>query len=339
MTDFQPKTPAVFVGVDVSGVTHYRVMLPAQELQASMFVRTVDLDGMKLVGDVEAPVAIYSMPRSLEMIDECIQILANPKRALIVDIDDCLRAVVEQGEHPSVGEWADLLDKHEWLLARAAAVTCTTPFLADYARSCGQTDVHVIPNALDIGRWNHRREPRHKEFTIIGWSGSIGHEAALQNCVPELEALLRRRDDVAIASVGRPVSRLFPDDLKHRFHDIGYVPLYRHPQVLTQFHINIGPTLDNDFYAAKSDLRALEAMASDTLFIGGGPTYADVWRKSGGIVFAEDPEQMVDFIELAILNSKWNVDVRKKGGKWVRENRLIEHTAPLWENAINSVLP
>lgn len=338
LTDFTPKTDAVFVGIDFGGVPHYRLMLPARALKASLFIRTSDLGKMKLVGDTEARVAIYSMPRSSEMLDECQQILALPDRKLILDIDDCLRAVVEDGRHPAVKEWAALLDKHEWLIGRADAVTVTTDFLADYVRSLGQENVHVIPNALDLDRWNVKREPRHKKFTVIGWSGSVGHEGALEAHAPALLDLLERRDDIAFASVGLPLSRYFPQSVRHRFHDVPFVPLRQHPYVLTQFHINIGPTEDTDFYRAKSDLRWLEACASDSYFIGGAHTYPN------SMLFSQrqlvlTPEQMVEEIEFAIDNPKWNHDARKKQLYWLRNNRLIEHTAPLWEAAIQSVSP
>lgn len=336
MTDFEPTTPAVFVGVDPrGGVTHYRTMLPARALKASLFVRTTDLDKMKLVGDVDAPVAVYSMPRSEEMIREAMQLVVHPDRALIIDIDDSLRAVAEMGEHPSAKGWAELVDKHEWLLTKADLVTCATDWLAEYAQSLGARRTMVIPNALDIDRWNHKREPRHKDFTIVGWSGSLGHEEALRAHAPALEDLLRRREDIAFASVGRPLSRFFPEDIRHRFHDVGFVPIAKHPQVLTQFHINIGPTLETDFYRAKSDLRALEAMASDSYFIGGATTY-------GGLPAIEEvrsPEVMAHAIEWAIDHPKVNHDQRKLASQYVRSERLIQHTAPLWRQAINSVLP
>lgn len=338
MTDFIPKTDAVFVGIDFGGVTHYRLMLPARALKASLFIRTSDLGKMKLVGDTEAKVAIYSMPRSSEMLDECQQILALPDRKLILDIDDCLRAVVEDGRHPAVKEWAALLDKHEWLIGRADAVTVTTDFLADYVRSLGQENVHVIPNALDLDRWNVKREPRHKKFTVIGWSGSAGHEGALEAHAPALLDLLERRDDIAFSSVGLPLSRYFPQSVRHRFHDVPFVPLRQHPYVLTQFHINIGPTEDTDFYRAKSDLRALEAFASDSYFIGGKDTYGHLSEHCiCGTV--RDPDRMARAIEYAIDDPKFNHDHRKKAMKWLRENRTIEVTAPLWEAAIQSVSP
>ena len=335
MTDFQPTTPALFVGLDFrSGVSHYRTMLPAQALKASMFMRTADMSGKKQVGTLDAPVVIYSMPRSLEMFSECKQVLADPRRRLIIDVDDCMRAIVEDGEHPAAAEWAELVDQHEWLLSKADLVICATDWLAEYVRSLGAANVRVIPNALDIGRWNHKREPRHKEFTIVGFSGSIGHRAALAACAPALIDLLERRDDVALVSVGIPFGPHFPDELQPRIRDYGYFPIAQHPRLLTQFHINIGPTLNTDFYRAKSDLRAIEAQAADSVFIGMMPTYDDTPH----IDHADTPESLVGGIEYAI-QQKLHPALRKRAAKYVRTERLIEHTAPLWLDAIQSVLP
>ena len=335
MTDFTPHTKACFVGIDFGGVTHYRLMLPARALKASLFVRTREMDREKLVGNRDAAVSIYSMPRSVEMIDECQQILALPHRRLIIDIDDCLRAVIQDSRHGASDQWKDLLPKHEWLISRADAVTCTNGFLEDYARSLGQENVHVIPNALDLERWNIKREPRHKKFTIVGWSGSYGHEGAWEAHAPAMVDLLERRDDIALGCVGVPISPHFPKELRHRIHEVPFQPMSRHPHVLTQFHINIGPCEDTDFYRAKSDLRALEAIASDSAFIGTDVTYGQVPH----ITYSGEPEEMVEGIERLVDDSRLNWHLRKQSMKWLKENRLIEHTAPLWEAAIQSVMP
>lgn len=339
---FEAEIDATFIGVDFGGVSHYRLMLPARALRANLFIRTRDLDRMKLVGTPDARVAIMSMPRSTEMFSEAMQILAHPDRRLIVDLDDCLRSVVEAGTHPAAADWAKLLDKHEWLIGRADLVTVTTEWLADYAHSCGAQAVRVIPNALDLERWdNLKREPRHKTKTIVGWSGSYGHEEAVAAVAPALLELLDSRDDFAMASVGVPISRYFPERIRHRFHDIGFVPSAKHPGILTQFHINIGPTLETDFYRAKSDLRALEAFASDSTFIGGATTYMDtmVQADAGWSCSSEDPTSLAHVLSMVLDERPVNImRDRKAGLRYVREERTIQSVAPLWREAIEELL-
>lgn len=343
MTDFTPRTPAVFVGVDArSAVTHYRTMLPAMATGSSMYVRTSDLDKMKLVGTRSAPVVVYSTPRSTEMYDECIQILADPTRALIVDLDDCMRAVVEDEHHPSAADYKDILDKHEWLVGAADAVTVSTHFLAAYAKDCGAKHVFVIPNALDIERWNIKREPRHRDKIVLGFSGSVGHEKAWEAYAPALTELMLRREEFVFVTAGRKHgAAYFPVELQHRIKDLGYFPLTGHPYILTQFHINLGPTLDTAFYDAKSDLRALEAFASDSVFIGGDTTYG-AFEQMGDeppAIVISSPEEMVEQIEWVTDRPKLNHDLRKRGAKYLREERLIEHTAPMWDAVIDAVMP
>lgn len=334
MTDFTPQTDAVFVGIDFGGVTHYRVMLPARTLGASMYVRTADLNQMKLVGDHNATVAVYSMPRSREMIDECKQILALPHRRLVIDIDDHLRAVVEDGSHGATDAWAKLLPEHEWLLSRADAVTASTPFLREYAIQCGAdpAGVFVIPNALDIKRWNHKREPRHKDMTIIGWLGSYGHEGAWKRVAPALTDLLQKHDDLAIVTAGYSPLELFPEELHARCQNVGWLPMSQYPKILSQFHITLGITEDTDFYRAKSDLRMIESMAADSAFIGMSPTYAPVRTDLARL--ATNPEELVqDILTARSLNN--DAKLRRNAGKYIRSERLIEQAAPLWLEAID----
>lgn len=334
------ETPANFVNFGPSGVCHYRTILPARELKASMFVRDDrSFNTIARVGPQDPPVVVYSMPRSAEMLDEMEQLLTQGVK-VIADVDDWMPAFVGKTDHPG-GEGLytpEFVQGHLDAVKRAHVVTASTPFIARQLSAMGCRDVHVVPNAVDIERWNVKKEPRHKSKTIIGWTGSVGHLNAVKEIVPAIERVMDERPDVAFADCGMPVHRMLREDLHPRCATTGFHPLEQHPYVISQFHINLGPTLDDDFYRAKSPLRALEAWASDSAFIGGRNTYGAVVEDGVTGLLADTPEEWYAALNRLLDDKVLNMRVRRGGMKRLRANHLMANTGPLWARAINAAL-
>lgn len=334
------ETPANFVNFGPSGVCHYRTILPSRETRASMFIRhEKDLRILKEIGPQDPPVVVYSMPRGSIMRDEVGQ-LQKAGVKVIADIDDYLPAFIGKADHPGAAELytQEFVDRHLECVAGCDLVTTTTPWLAKKLES--ELDVRTVlcPNALDIERWNIRKEQRHKKYTIIGWSGSIGHTKAMEKIAPVLNQLLRERDDIAFCTAGMPGAALIDEDLRHRIHDTGFHPIAAHPRIICQFHINIGPTLDDDFYAAKSPLRCLESWASDSAFIGGANTYGGLVRPGIDGLLADTPDEWYAALTSLLDDRVLSQRLRKNGGKRVRAAHLMANTGPDWRAAVDLAL-
>lgn len=302
-----------------------------------MFVRSEkDLSIINQVGPQDTPVVCYNMPRSDGMRDEVDQLLAAGVK-VIADLDDYLPAFIDKPDHP--GEYTqEFVDKHVECVSKCHLVTTTTPWLLERIKRDINPNVVLVPNSIDIERWDRQRAPRHKEYTIIGWSGSIGHGNAVKAMAPALNAVLRARPKTAICTAGMPIAELIDEDLRYRCHDTLFHPIGRHPNVLTQFHINIGPTLDDDFYRSKSPLRCLEAWGSDSAFIGGSPTYGGTVEPGVDGLIADTPEEWEEALFKVVDDDTLRMRLRRNGLKRVRAEHTIQTGGKAWRSAIESLL-
>jgi glycosyltransferase involved in cell wall biosynthesis len=341
------RTDALFVNFGVNGVSYYRSLIPAKALGASLFVR--DGDGLAprlVVGAQDQPCVVYSMPREDFMFAEVAELLDRGVR-VVADVDDWLRAFIGKADHRNVGKYTEeYVAAFEECLRVVDCVTCSTEFIAERVRELGCSDVRVVPNALELDRWarvgvgnrlRNRAERRANPSgdVIVGWSGSVGHGAAFERVVPVLERVLLENAHVRFVSIGEDLGGLIRKSLQSRVVRLGYVPFPEHPSVVSQFQVSIGPTLGDDFYRAKSDVRCLEAWASGSVFVGGVDTYGGTVRHGvDGFVFGE-PEGLYSALTLLVNDEALRVRVAGAGRERLLAERTIGRVASLWEGAIS----
>lgn len=346
--------PACFIGFGPNGVCHYRTYMPAQQLEASMFVRNErDLTVIKQLGVLEEPMVIYSMPFADWQVAECAQIIQSGQR-LVVDVDDWLPSILSGAKDDLVQPerfTQETIDLHLSVLKKATLVTCSTQFIKERCDEIG-VEAIVCPNAIDPDRFNVRRFPRRKDKTIVGWSGSGGHMEAFEKIiVPAMNKVLRERDDVMFCIVGSPkpdinVVELLDEDVRPQAYAAGWAPIYQHAVLISQFHISLAPSLQNDFYRSKSDIRFLEAASGYSAVVAGGPTYGQtifdgaerMGEEVGLLADCEDPDAWVHQIMSLLADPKKRDRMSRIARKYVTQNRTMEQSGPQWESAINRAL-
>ena len=87
----------------------------------------------------------------------------------VVDYDDAQFHHYDLNSSPVV-RWL-LKDKHDGIMARAAAVVAGNDYLATRARQAGAAEVVVLPSAVDVTRYRTSPNDTPSPFTI-GWIGS-----------------------------------------------------------------------------------------------------------------------------------------------------------------------
>ena len=331
--------PACFVGFGPTGVQHYRSSMPAAALGASQFIRNhQDLSVISKIGVMEEPVLIYSMPFEDFQLAECAQVLEAGQK-LIVDVDDYLRSLIGKDDIVQSNPFTlESVGRHEEVLKKATLVTTSNEWLANKLRDTLGVECVFCPNALDMDRFNIRRLPRRKDLTVVGWSGAAGHaDALLQTIIPAMSEVLDARDDVLFCLIGDPVAggkdvaELFNEDARERVHTIPFSPLYKHAGVISQFHITLAPTLDNDFYRAKSDIRYLEASGAYSAVVASETTYGPEIRHASklmgqpaGVVVDADPDAWVSAIMGLIADPKGRDRMSRVARKYVNQYRTME---------------
>lgn len=114
-----------------------------------------------------------------------VQTLA--RRPMVLDVDDAI--------------WLNTGGHRAKALARAsAAVVCGNAYLADYFRQWNPA-VHVIPTAIDLGRYSPRAPFVDGEPVIIGWTGTSGNFGLLYEIETALARVLHQRPAVRLRVV------------------------------------------------------------------------------------------------------------------------------------------
>ena len=121
-------------------------------------------------------------------------------------------------------------------------------------------DVHVIPNALDLGIWKPRGKPDNGDKIILGWAGASGHAKDLSLIREVFLELLGRHPNLEIKCLHGAV-----DLIQHeRFsNDSTWTKIMDYPHKLASmpWDICVAPLWDSEFNRAKSNLRWLEYSA------------------------------------------------------------------------------
>lgn len=341
------ETDALFVNWSISGVSQYRTSAPAAELKASMFMRDGHGHVLSQVGRQDQPVVIYSMPREVPMYADIAELMKNGVK-VIADVDDYLPAFIGKEDHKNAHKYTpEWVQAHLDCVAACDLAVCSTEFIAERIGALG-VPTFVIPNALSLDRWQgyapantmlnraQRRAlgQRGADKVIIGWSGSTGHGKAFDTIVPQLNRVLRENKHAHFCSIGDDMGSKLAEDVQQRVIRLGFVPFPDHPQVLTQFQISVGPTLDDDFYRAKSDLRCLEAWASSSAFVGGHTTYGQLINHREDGFSCHTPDDYYSALTLLVNDPTLRLRVANAGRNRLLEERTIDKVAPLWKEAI-----
>ena len=141
-------------------------------------------------------------------------------------------------------------------------VITSTPRLAEIY-SDFNTNIHVIPNAIDFKVWDKAKNARKlgKKGIRIGWAGGANHEDDLKIMEKVIPAITAKHKNVEFTFVhGCPH---YLRDIPGVTYKSPWTSIDKYPKMLAQqnFDIGIAPLIDNAFNRGKSNLRWLEYSA------------------------------------------------------------------------------
>ena len=177
----------------------------------------------------------------------------------------------------------------DFILGAADAVTTTNETLAKVIRTHTDKPVYVLPNCLELKRWELAGISSHPS---VGWFGSLSHYPDLKPLLPSLDSLMSRNKDLQFQIMGSSFDYLFPlKEGSKRLPISGYGPedsmfyanlddcgerwpgrmSFSKPVPIQEFtpwlskgwhsHVGLAPILNNPFNDAKSELKWLEYTA------------------------------------------------------------------------------
>ena len=240
-----------------------------------------------------------------------------PDTLFVYELDDYLGEIPPASFHagfmpPNI---AEKVSRGVSLCDRA---TTTTEPMAEWLRSLGAKDVHVVPNALPAEKLT-AREPRQSGKLRIGFAGGMSHSGDLRLIEPAME------------EIGDAVEWVFfgtrPDGakgIKVEYHDGQAPTTYLDGIAKLDVDVFLAPLEDNTFNRCKSNLRLIEAGAVGACVIAQDmPTY----RVNNPPVFtyAGTPEEWTSciraFMASKIADRRRSADALRS---WVGRHYVLE---------------
>ena len=351
----------------LGGVSHYRLQLPKQHLEQHGY--EVDVYGKEfsdkvLEGGASTPTEIMQAYQSFvahydivisKVVDNKIAAMALRRACheagvpLVVDIDDNFMEIrpdqpaYTKGYHPG-GEKRAIAAA---FVSVADALFCSTQPLADYLRKMLHEQwkvdipIFVLPNSFDITEW----KPHTKIDNVIGWAGSITHDADIAIALPALMNAIKDRPEYRIEFVGGFHREGFEDrftGLPKWFTDkIDFVHGTRgydgYPELMSErtWKLGIAPLVSDEFNAARSQIKWCEYA------LAGIPCVASDWHpyeqiKHGVTGFLTKDNNWITTIETA-LESDLDT-ITKNAQAYIKEYMDINMTGKLWDQAIQDIV-
>lgn len=129
-------------------------------------------------------------------------------------------------------------------------------------------DIYVFPNYNDVKDWKYKQPKRSNEKIVIGWMGSVTHDADLKLVMPALAVVLDMYENVYLELLGGimqgSLAYLLQDfsiEAKKRIRIVFGTPAFdTYPKlVMTQkWDIGIAPLIDDAFNKSKTHIKWME---------------------------------------------------------------------------------
>ncbi len=337
---------ALFVGTGNGGVCWYRSALPAMAL------------GADWIGVVGEPGALrrasggFAEPRDeaawgeydvvvLQLVqgEAWLRRIAELQAAgatVLYEIDDDLRGVAAEPGHEFATKFPpQRIRAHEAAIGACDGVICSTPVLAERLADLHDR-IHVCANGIDLARYPYPLPQR--DTCTVGWAGGTGHERAMRPWLPAVAAVLEARPHARFRTLGQP----FGHRLAERFgaaraSAAPFTALDTYPAAMAAFDVVLAPAASSPFFAAKSDLRFLEAAALGLPVVADPAVYPSVIHSETGL-HADTPDAAREHMLALVDDPQLRHELGAAARAYVERERAMPVAARQWERALGAAL-
>jgi glycosyltransferase involved in cell wall biosynthesis len=354
------------------GVTYYRLFLPKLGLEEITDWK-VDLWGNEFLDEIDATNQETVAQSYVDFFNKydavVIKHFDNPNAGrflafasdytgtpIITDLDDNVLKVRDDQPASKKGysKGDEKLAVVGTMISFSKGLFVTNDFLGkqiqkDVKAACGvDIPYYVLPNTNNLEEWAKYKSKTNKDKVVIGWHGSLTHDADLKSIKKPLERLLKEYPHVHLALLGGVSSDLaiemFKDwdlEVLNRIELIrGTESWHNFPYHLMKqrWDIGIAPLINDDFNKSKSNIKWLEyamkkipCVASDVL-----PYKTIEHDKTGKLCKTQKDwyESLKELIEDPVKRRKLGSNAfREVKANWQYKDRANE-----WKEAFEDVL-
>lgn len=220
----------------------------------------------------------------------------------------------------------------------ADMITTTTQYLADQLMVYND-NVKILPNSLDLERWEFPRLVNDTGKIRIGWAGSITHLDDMKMIVRPLKKIMKEYPSIQLIIIGDPrVAELFKG---YNVEFMLGVPFDAWPAKLYSLRLDIGlaPLRNTFFNKCKSNIKWMEYSIASVPGVYSPTVYQLNNEHFDGIYgqIAENEEQWYRCIKNYIICPKLREDIAQRARSCVTTSHTLKTTSHLWEEAYRSM--
>jgi glycosyltransferase involved in cell wall biosynthesis len=220
----------------------------------------------------------------------------------------------------------------------ANMITTTTHYLADQLRVYND-NIKVLPNYIDLDRWEMPRLQNETKQIRIGWAGSITHVDDMKMIVEPVKRICKEFKNVQLVIIGDPrVGQLF-DGCNVEIQN--GVPFDVWPSKLNSLRLDIGlaPLRNTFFNKCKSNIKWIEyavmhipGVFSPTVYSMANETFDGVYGQ-----IAEDEDQWYQCIKNYINCPELREDISARARSCITTAYTLKTNQHLWVDAYSSL--
>ena len=254
-------------------------------------------------------------------------------KRIFYECDDFLHGIHNIKDHRFKSEFAKKrVKKYIEVMQACDSLICSTEFLAEQYKKYN-SDVYVCENGIDCSLYNNKKiENKHGQI-IVGWSGGTGHLQAIKSWFNEILSVMTYKQNMHFVTCGANYAdqsaNLFPE----RSLSIPWTTIENYPYIINTFDIAIAPSHVSKYFKSKSDLRWLEASASEVPIIANPITYRHIEDGITGLL-AETPKEFETKLVELINDEEMRRKIGIQAKEYVLKNRDISIAKNQWSQIL-----
>ncbi len=301
------------------------------------------------VKDIElrwADIVVVEMTFSPHFID----IIHKYGAKVVYELDDLMHKVTPKHyAYKDMNWWRKFLTYY--CLSKTDVITCTVQALKDHYKWFN-SNIHILPNLLDLDFWEKPYLPNTSKHIRIGWIGGTSHNEDLEFIAPVIERITKKYPSVKFICTGfggtsAPnkwvefnYGKNYFENLPPEQYEFSLgAPLEAFPSKIASLRLDIAiaPVVENVFSKAKSNCKALEYGINKIPGVYQRFLYKDAVIEGQTGYLATTPEEWYDAI-CKLIENKNRREMGDAAYKHIKSNFNFKDQAHKWLELYESLI-